>query len=116
MDETAIYLDMLGERTLEETGTRTILVRSTGHDRDNVTVILGALGDRTKLESLMVFKGVWAPKNVPCGIVVAMSRNECNNEEITKIMVRTMLGKTTKCSVVNARVGLLQESHYGCNS
>ena len=59
MDETAVYLDMLGERTLEETGTRTILVRSTGHDRDNVTVILGALGDRTKLASLMVFKGVW---------------------------------------------------------
>ena len=45
MDETAVYLDMPGERTLEETGRRTVLVRTTGHDKDKVTVMLSALGD-----------------------------------------------------------------------
>lgn len=93
MDETAVYFDMPGESTLEETGTRTVAVRTTGHDKDKVTVMLGALADGTKLPPLVIFKGVRPPKYVPSGIVVAMSKNGWNNEEITKLWLEKCWGR-----------------------
>jgi hypothetical protein len=54
MDETAVYFDMPGESTLEETGTRTVAVHTTGHNKDKVTVMLGALADGTKLPPLVI--------------------------------------------------------------
>ena len=93
MDETAVYLDMPGEFTLQETGSKTVSIRTTGHDKDKVTVMLAALGDGTKIAPLVIFKGVRAPKNVPNGIVVAMSRNGWNNEEITKLWLEKCWGR-----------------------
>ena len=48
MAKTVVYLDMPGESTLPPTGKRTVLVQTTGHNKDKVTVILAALGDGTK--------------------------------------------------------------------
>ena len=93
MDETAIYLDMPGESTLDETGTRSVLIRTTGHDKDKVTVMLAALGDGTKIAPLVIFKGVRPPKNIVNGVVVAMSRNGWNNEEITKVWLEKCWGR-----------------------
>ena len=72
MDETAIYLDMPRDSTLDETGTRSVLIQTTGHDKDKVTVMLAALGDGTKIAPLMIFKGVRPPKNIVNGVVVAI--------------------------------------------
>ena len=93
MDETAIYLDMPGDSTLDETGTRSVLIRTTGHNKDKVTVMLAALGDGTKIAPLMIFKGVRPPKNIVNGVVVAMSRNGWNNEEITKVWLEKCWGR-----------------------
>ena len=93
MDETAVYLDMPGEFTLQETGSRTVSIRTTGHDKDKVTVMLAALGDGTKIAPLVIFKGVRPPKNVPNGIIVAMSKNGWNNEEITKLWLEKCWGR-----------------------
>ena len=84
---------MPGERTLEEMGTRSVLVRTTGHDKDKVTVMLAALADGTKLAPLVISKGVRSPKSVPNGIVVAMSRNGWNSEEITKLWLERRWGR-----------------------
>ena len=84
MDETAIYLDMPGDSTLDETGTRSVLIRTTGHDKDKVTVMLAALGDGTKIAPLMIFKGVRPPKNIVNGGVVAMSRNGWNMKRLQR--------------------------------
>ena len=72
MDETAIYLDMPRDSTLDETGTRSVLIQTTGHDKDKVTVMLAALGDGRKIAPLMIFKGVRPPKNIVNGVVVAI--------------------------------------------
>ena len=56
-------------------------MRTTGHDKDKVTVMLAALGDGTKLPPLVIFKGARPPKEVPSGRVVAMSKNSWNNEK-----------------------------------
>lgn len=93
MDETAIYLDMQGESTLQVTGTRTVLFRTTGHDKDKVTVMLAALGDGTKINLVVTIKGVRPLKNIPNGIIVATSQNGWNNEEITQLLLEKCWGR-----------------------
>ena len=110
MDETAVYLDMPGERTLKEMGMRSVLVRTTGHDKDKVTVMLAALADGTKIALLVIYKGVWPPKSVSNGIVVAMSRNGWNNEEITKLWLEKCWGRLRN-SLPHILVWVSSKSH-----
>ena len=70
-----------------------MLVWTTGHEKDKVTVMLGALGDGTRLPPLIIFKGVRPPKDVPNGVIVVMSRNGWNNEEITKLWLEKCWGR-----------------------
>ena len=68
-------------------------MQTTGHDKDKVTVILAALGDGTKLPPFVIFKVVRPPKKVPSGIIVAMSENGWNNENITELWLEKCWGR-----------------------
>ena len=50
MDETAVWFDMIGNSTVEHKGARTIALKTTGHEKSRLTVILAAKGDGTKLK------------------------------------------------------------------
>lgn len=49
-DETAVWLDMPSNTTVDERGAKEINVKTTGHEKTRVTVTLTAKGDGTKLE------------------------------------------------------------------
>jgi len=61
MDETPLTIDLPGNLTIDECGTRTVNIRTTGHERSHFTVVLACMADGTKLPPLIIFK----LKNVP---------------------------------------------------
>ena len=77
MDETAIWSDMPGNNSIDQVGAKTVPVLTTGHEKNRVTVCLGALADGRKLQPLMVFKGKRLPAELKDvrGIVIEMSSN-----------------------------------------
>lgn len=82
MDETPVYLDMPGTRTLHTVGDKTIAMRSTGHEKERVTVMLAGLADGTKLTPMVILKGVRRPKVIPPGIIVEMAPKSWATEDI----------------------------------
>ena len=85
MDETAIWADMPGAKSVDVKGVKTVPILTTGHDKTRVTVCLGALSDGRKLQPQIVFKGKRLPtelKDVQ-GVIIEMSSNGWMQEETT---------------------------------
>ena len=61
MDETPLSFDLPSNFTVDETGARTISIRTCGYEKSNFTVVLCCMADGTKLPPLIIFK----LKNVP---------------------------------------------------
>ena len=57
MDETACWMDIPSETTVTFTGARSMLLKTTGHQKDHFTVILTAKADGIKLKPSIVFNG-----------------------------------------------------------
>jgi len=55
-DETAIYLDMPPNYTLEKKGVKEVLLKTTGCEKLRLTVMLAATADGRKLPPLLIFK------------------------------------------------------------
>ena len=85
MDEIGLWLDMPGKATLEEQGTRTVAIRTTGHDKDRFTCVLAARADGSKLHPLIVFKGKRKDKSLQnmTRVVIEMQDNVWMTEELT---------------------------------
>lgn len=96
MDETPIWVDMPGTTTIEKVGTKTVTMKSTGHEKSRLTVMLAAKADGTKLSPVVLFKGVRPPKVIPSGIIVKMTPNAWANEDVVKFWVRNALGKANR--------------------
>ena len=56
MDETACWMDMPFDTTVATTGSRSIPLKTSSHEKNNFTVILTAKADGTKLRPFTVFK------------------------------------------------------------
>ena len=85
MDETAVYLDMPGDSTLHNKGEKTNIIRTTGHKKDEVTVILAAV---------MIHNGKRASE-VLHGVLVKMPNNGLVNDHILKwwVVQGVLMGK-----------------------
>ena len=95
MDETAIWADMPGAKSVDVKGVKTVSILTTGHDKTRVTVCLGALSDGHKLQPLIVFKGKRLPtelKDVQ-GVIIEMSSNGRMQEETTLAWIDKCWGK-----------------------
>ena len=57
MDETAVWFDMLSSTTVDKRGAKSVALKTTGHEKSHLTVILAAKADGTKLKPYIVFKG-----------------------------------------------------------
>ena len=111
MDKTPLWLDMPGDTTFEIQGTRSIPVRSTGHNKVHFTVVLAAMANGKKLKPFVVLKGarVVAELNRVPGVVVALTRNGWMNEELTKDWVCWVWGQ------LNFQKRLLVWDAYKCH-
>ncbi|KAL2102513.1 hypothetical protein ACEWY4_001681 [Coilia grayii] len=95
MDETAVWLDMVGSTTVDTRGARSIPLKTTGHEKSHLTVVLAAKADGSKLKPFVVFKGgvreVKAMQSI--GGVVASSKNGWMNDDLTAEWLQKVVGK-----------------------
>ena len=71
MDETPITIDMPSNRTVNKIGEKTVLVKTTGHEKEKYTVALGCMADGKKLKPKVIFQRKTMPKEkFPKGILV----------------------------------------------
>ena len=96
MDETACWMDMPADTTVDLSGARSISLKTTGHEKDHYTVILKAKADGTKLKPYVVFKGKGTRllkelSTIP-GIIVRFSPNGWMNDSLTIDYLRTIVG------------------------
>ena len=81
MDETLVSFDLPSNTTIDELGTRTVSIRTTGHERTNFTVVLTCMADGTKLPPLIIFKLKKIPKgNFSSGVIVRANPTGWMNE------------------------------------
>ena len=61
MNETPMWFDLSSNSTIDHKGTKTVTIRTTGHEHSSFTVILAYIADGSKLSAVCIFK----LKNVP---------------------------------------------------
>jgi hypothetical protein len=81
MDETPLTIDLPGNLTIDECGTRTVNIRTTGHERSHFTVVLTCMADGMKLPPLIIFKLKNVPRaNFPSDVFVRANPSGWMNE------------------------------------
>jgi hypothetical protein len=93
MDETPIWIDMPGTHTLAPIGEMTESLKTTGHEKSRITVMLSALADGTKLPPLVLLKGVKPPPEIPSGIQIKMTPKSWANTEIIQFWLKNVWRK-----------------------
>jgi len=82
LDKTSLSFDLPSSTTLEVRGSKTISIRSTGHEKNCFTVILACMANGTKLEPVIIFKLKNIPRETfPDGIKIRVNEKGWVNEE-----------------------------------
>ena len=97
MDETPVWADMVSNTTLEKTGTKTVTMKSTGHEKCRVSVCLSARADGSKMKPFIVFKGAKREvnemaKEFKSKCIIASSSNGWMNNDLTHNYIDAVLG------------------------
>ena len=89
MDETPLTFDMPPNRTINHTGEKTIKIRTTGNEKNRVTVVLACAGDGSKLKPMVIFKRKTVPKVAnKHGVVIAAQEKGWMDTEGMKTWVQ----------------------------
>lgn len=96
MDETPIWVDMPGTSTIHLSGAKTVSMKTTGNEKSRITVMLAAMADGTKLNPLVLFKGVRPPKTVPQGIQIKMMPKSWANVEVMQYWLKNIWRRKTE--------------------
>lgn len=72
MDETPLCFDLPANETVETKGAKTVLIKTTGHEKLRFTVVLCCLANGTRLPPVIIFKRKTLPKRAkfPSGVIV----------------------------------------------
>jgi len=83
MDETPMFFDMPGVRTVHSIGDKTVSIKTTGNEKAHFTTILACMADGTKLKPAVIFKRKTMPKDkFPPGVLVFVNEKGWVNEEV----------------------------------
>ena len=97
MDETVVWFDMLSPNTIDVRGTKIVALKTTGHERSYLTVVLAAKADGTKLKPYIVFRGAIreakAMQQEISRAVIATYANGWMNDDMTTAWLRSVVGK-----------------------
>ena len=81
MDETPMFFDLPSNTTIDHKGTKTVTIRTTGHERSSFTVVLACMADGSKLPAVCIFKLKNLPKEkFPHGIHIRVNEKGWMNE------------------------------------
>ena len=90
-------MDMPGDSTIAPTGSCSVPLKTSGHEKDHFTVILTAKANGTKLKPYVVFKGkgtrlIKSLQLIP-GVIVRFSSNGWMNDRLTIDYLHSILGR-----------------------
>lgn len=86
MDETPMYFDMPGNTTIDRVGSKSVSVKTTGHEKQHFTVVLACQADGQKLRPMVIFKRKTMPKDsFPRDVVVKVHQKGWMDENLTKV-------------------------------
>ena len=94
MDETPIWADIPSATTVDMTGSKVVPIKTTGHEKQRITVCLAVEANGTKIKPFIVLPGLKAKPKVAAinGAVVKCSRNGWMNDELTAQWVNEVWG------------------------
>jgi hypothetical protein len=93
-DETPLYFDMPSNYTVDDTGAKSLIIKTSGHEKMQVTVMLMALADETKLPPYVILNWKTMPKEqLPIRLIV---RCQCNGW-MTNELMRDWLQENKEC-------------------
>ena len=88
MDETPLMFDMPPNRTINNTGEKTVKIRTTGNEKNRVTVMLACCRDGSKLKPMVIFKRKTIPKmDNKHGVVVSAQEKGWMDSEQMKVWI-----------------------------
>ena len=63
--------DMPSTRTVNKKGEKSVMIKTTGHEKTHFTVVLACMADGGKLPYMVIFKKKTPPKDkLPSGVVI----------------------------------------------
>jgi hypothetical protein len=100
-DETAIYLDMSPNYTLEKKGVKEVLLKTTGCEKLHLTVMLAATADGRKLPPFLILKRKTLPKSeaFPKDVIVRAQEKGWMTEELTLEWLKIVWGRRPRASL-----------------
>ncbi|CAI7918446.1 unnamed protein product [Closterium sp. NIES-54] len=108
-NQTPLWLEMPATTTVDQTGVRSVPIRSAGYQKERVTVMLACTADGMKLRPWVFFKRKTVPKGVfPPDVVVSCHENgwmDANGviqwlEECVKSFLKPGFGRHARSSMV----------------
>lgn len=88
MDETPLTFDMPPNCTINNMGEKTIKIRPTGNEKNQVTVVLACCRDGSKIEPMVIFKKKNVPKiNNQHGVIVSAQQQGWMDSEQMKVWI-----------------------------
>ena len=82
-DQNPLTFDLPSEKTVTIKGAKSVIMRSTGNEKNRLTVMLGCIADGTKLPPYVVFKRKTMPKDkFPSGVIVRVQEQGWFNDSI----------------------------------
>ena len=71
MDEVSLSFDVPSNKTVDFKGSKTVTIKTSGHEKSHFTTVLACCADGTKLPPLLIFKRKTLPKeSIPPGIFI----------------------------------------------
>ena len=94
MDETSIWADMRSKTTVDQRGLKTVSIKSTGHEKQRMTVCLAIKTDGSKMKPFVVIPGKKVKGETVAikGAIVKCSANSWMNDELTEDRVSHVRG------------------------
>ncbi|GFX66183.1 pogo transposable element with KRAB domain [Trichonephila clavipes] len=91
MDESPVTFEMIGNKTIDMKGAKTIHIKTTGHEKSHFTVVLSCLADGTKLKPMVIFKRKTVPKsNFPKGVFIHVHEKGWMDENGVKLWIKNI--------------------------
>lgn len=89
MDEVPLTFDVPSNRTVDSKGTKSVTIKTTGHEKTHYTVVLTCCADGSKLTPMLIFKRKTLPKDkIPPGIVIHVQDKGWMDEMGMKLWLR----------------------------
>ena len=84
MDETPAYFDLVPNKTVEQQGKKSVIVRTSGSEKRHVTVVLAVAASGAVLPTMIIFKGKRALKGIlaPNDVIVTVQEKAWVDEAI----------------------------------